>query len=178
MIIRGPFNLEWGGNVLAEISEIDIEVNRVTESYVNNSGVIYEIQKGMGISAIITLLATDVASLSAVLPQYFVGNGESLSNGEVVSHAEGSLEIPTGDCDGGEIIYNDLSISSCGGDQDILVIPQARTVFEGIQIDKIRKVRVKFIAEGDAIMRLVKDNLLLLDDGDLFALDNGEGLIL
>ena len=38
MIVRGPFNIEWGDNILTEVSGIEIDLERNTEEYVDNSG--------------------------------------------------------------------------------------------------------------------------------------------
>lgn len=177
MIVRGPFNLQWGPNVLSDVTEISIDYDISTDDYTNNSGNVFEIEKGIKVSATITLLSTDIASLAAVLPQNLVANGGILSDGKVVTNSDGAIEIMPGVCNESEVKY-DLKIVSCHGDREVMIIPATRTRLDGVDIDKVRKIRVKFMGEGTSVIQLFKEELLMLDDGNLSLLDNEEALIL
>ena len=184
-IVRGPFSLTWGDNTLADIQTIDVNYITNNEDYIANSGLVYEINKSMKATVLITLLATDIESLAAILPQYYVAQGGELGDGSFVSDSRGAIDIRPDDCDT-ESIYNDLVVTSCGNPSESFKLLNARTVIDGFEIGKIRKIVVKFIGEPDAGKSLIQlignqeltEELFLLGDGDLFELGNGENLIL
>lgn len=184
-IIRGPFTLTWGDNVLEDIESISVNYQTSSDDYVSNAGLTYEINKAIKSTASITLLATDIPSLSAVLPQYFVANGGELGDGNFVANSNGAIDILADDCDT-EYVYNDLIIESCGNPSESFKLMNCRTIVEGFEIGKLRKVVVKFIGEPDAGKSIVQllgneefaENLFLLGSGDLFALGSGDNLIL
>jgi hypothetical protein len=185
MIVRGPFSLTWGDNTLDDIESIDINYQTNSEIYAANSGLVYQIDKSMQANVTLTLLANDIASLAVVLPQYYVAQGGELGDGSFVSDSRGAIDIRADDCDT-EPIYNDLIVTSCGNPSESFKLLSARTIIEGFEIGKIRKIVVKFIGEPDAGKSLIQlignqeltEELFLLGDGDLFELGNGENLIL
>jgi len=177
MIVRGPFNIEWGDNILTEVSGIEIDLERNTEEYVDNSGNIFELEKGTKISALLTLLASDTESLAALLPQIFVESGGALSNGDLVTSSVGAIDFSSLNCDD-ELVFNDLRIISCKDEREILILPRCRTRIEDIEIDKIRKVKVRFLSEEQGVLRMSREDHLILDNGEDFLLDDGQRLIL
>lgn len=176
MIIRGPFTLTWGGNTLEDIEAIEVEYETNTEDYEANSGNVYQIEKSIKASVRLTLLASDVASLGAILPQYFVPEDGQLGNGDFVFDPRGGIDIIPDDCSS-ESIYNDLMIESCGSPGEAFKLMNARTLVEGFEIGKLRKIVVKFIGEPDTGMSIVQ---LLGDQGeaDFFQLGNDELFLL
>jgi hypothetical protein len=144
---RGPFNLIWGGNTLADIEEIDVEVEVSTDEYETIQGATFELDGSYRASVVVTLLATDIASLAVIMPQYFVPNGGQMSTGETVNNAAGAIDVRAAACDEG-LIYNNLDIESCANPADVLRLVNARSRIEDVDIDnKVRKVMVRFIAE-------------------------------
>lgn len=184
MIIRGPFILKWGGNTLEDIETVDVDYENNSENYEANSGHIFEINKSIKLNVRLTFLATDIPSLAAVLPQYFVPADGQLANGDVVVDERGAIDILTEDCDT-DYIYNDLEIISCGDPTETIKVMHARTIVERIEVGKIRKVVIKFIGEpeaGQSIAQLIGDqgeaDFFQLDNDELFLLDDGNNLIL
>lgn len=147
MLVRGPFNLKWGDNTLADIEEVNVEHTIDSEDYQSVQGRTYEVDGAYKAIVTITLLASDVPALAVLLPQHFVPNGQRLSTGETVNHADGAIDIVPRNCDD-QIVYNNLDIISCGSPANVARLVNARTKFEGIEVDnKLQKVMVKFIGE-------------------------------
>jgi len=150
MLVRGPFNLKWGDNLLTDIEEIDVEHEISSDDFETLQGKTYEVDGAYKVGATITLLASDIPSLAAVLPQHFVENGQTLSTGETVNHADGAIDIHAASCDE-SLVHNNLDIISCANPANVLRIVNARTKVDGIEIDnKIQKVMVKFVGEAES----------------------------
>src|SRR5690606_12763833 len=111
-------------------------------------GVTYELDGSYKVSAIITLIGTDIPALAAVLPQHFKAVGETLSTGEEVTDEDGAIDVVPSDWDE-SITYNDLDIVSCGDPSNVLRIVNARTKIEGMEMDNMsRRIMVKFVGES------------------------------
>lgn len=148
MIIKGPFEIKWGDNVITDIEEIDVEHTIDSEDFTTLGGRTVEIDGAYKVTAIITLLASDIPALAAVLPQHFVPNGGVMSTGETVNYSQGAIDVVPHDCDA-SILTNPLDIISCGNPADVARIVDARTKIESITVDnKVRKVAVKFVGEA------------------------------
>ena len=107
------------------------------------------------------MLASDIAALSAILPQHFVPNGGTLSTGETVNNADGAIDIVPGDCET-STVNNNLDIISCGNPGNVLRVVNARTRIDSIEIDnKVQTVTVMFIGEAEsteATVQFFKEN--------------------
>lgn len=160
-IIRGPFNLKWGDNVLKGVTEVDIEHDVDSDTYPTLQGENIELDGPYSITATITLLESDIESLSLVLPQYFVTNGGVLSTGETVNNAQGAIDVRAAACDE-EIIFDNLDIESCSNPATVLRIPHARTRIDSIELDnKVMQVAIRFIGQpvqGEATLQFFKKN--------------------
>ncbi len=149
-LIRGPFTIKWGTDTLDDIESIEFNSDVKSEEYETNNGKVFEIDKSHKVSVILTLLATDIASLSIIFPQYFVDTGELLSNGHTVIGVDGAIDFDLLSCDE-EYTYHDLQIISCANPNNILNVTNARAKLEDIEIDgKVQKIKVKFISEVSA----------------------------
>lgn len=149
MLIRGPFNLRWGDNVIGDVEEIDVEYEVARDDYETLQGKTLTIDGAHKVSAVLTLLSTDIAALAALLPQYFVPNQGTLSTGERVNNANGAIDVAAAACDE-NLIFNNLDIESCSNPADVMRIVNARTSIEDVDIDgKVRKVMVRFLGESD-----------------------------
>jgi hypothetical protein len=149
MLIKGPFSIKWGDNVIDDVEEISVDHEIASDEFETIQGKNYEIDGAYKVSAVITLLASDIPALAAILPQHFVANGEVLSTGETVSSANGAIDIVPGACDE-STVYNDLDIMSCANPSNVFRIVNARTKIDGVEVDgKIQKVMVKFVGESD-----------------------------
>lgn len=149
-IIKGPFNLKWGSNTVADVEDISVEHNIDSAEFATLQGKSYEIDGAYKVSATITLLASDVPALAILLPQHFVAMGEQLSTGETVTDADGAIDIKAAACDE-EAIENDLDILSCANPANTLRIVNCRTKIDGVEIDgKVQKVKIKFVGDAAA----------------------------
>lgn len=148
MLIRGPFELKWGDNVISDVEEVSVEHEVDTEDYSTVQGRTIELDGAYKVTATLTLLASDIPTLAVLLPQYFVANGQVMSTGETVNNADGAIDVKAASCDE-TLIFNNLDIISCANPANVLRIVNARTRIDGIEIDsKIQKVMVRFVGES------------------------------
>lgn len=150
MLIRGPFTIKWGDNTIIDVEEVDVEHEVSSDDFETVQGKTYEVDGPYKVSAIITLLASDIPALAALLPQYFVANGGVMSTGETVANADGAIDIKAQDCDD-DITYNNLDIISCANPANVLRLVNTRSKIEGVEVDnKLQKVMVKLVGESEA----------------------------
>lgn len=162
-LVRGPFDITWGENTLTSIEEIEVEHEQDSEDYTTVQHQTYELDGPMKSAVNLTFLSTDVAALAAVLPQFHVANGEVMSTGETVSHADGAIDVAAASCDESPV-YNDLDIISCANPGQVFRLVNARTKIDSIEFDdKIRKVIVRFIGEpapGEANIQFFREGTI------------------
>ena len=146
-IVKAPFDLTWRGNTLASIEEIEVDYEQDSDEYTTVQHQTFELDGPMKASVTLTLLASDVAAMRIVLPQYHVPNGGTLSTGEKVTEENGAIDLKAMNCDAAEV-YGNLDINACGFQSSVMRLVNARTKLDGIEFDdKVRKVMVKFIGE-------------------------------
>jgi len=149
-LIKGPFTIKWGDNVITDVEEVNPELEINSDEYETIQGNTYEVEGAYKASATLVLLASDIASLAVLLPQHFVANGEILSTGETVDNATGAIDIVPGQCDE-SAVYNNFDIIACGTNAQIARIVNARTKVDSVDIDgKVAKVTIKIIGEPAA----------------------------
>lgn len=147
MKIKGPFTLDWGANTLTDVGEIGVDWDLDTESYTTVGQNRFEVEGGLLVRVTLTLLSTDLAALAAVLPQYFVANGEELSTGETVDSSVGAIDYYA-NCE--PYTYNPLDITSCGEEVQTMRVVNARTRISNVEnTDKLRTVMVEFVGEPE-----------------------------
>lgn len=150
MLVRGPFNIKWGDNIINDVEELDIEHEIASDDFETLEGKTYELDGPYKVTATLTLLASDIPTLAALLPQHHVANGQVLSTGETVSNAAGAIDIKPHECDE-DLIFNNLDIISCANPANVLRVVNARTKLDGFEIDnKLQKVMIKFVGESQA----------------------------
>ncbi len=148
MIIRGPFTIKWGDNEIADIETIKVEHKIESTDLQTIGGKVIEVDGPYMATAVIMLLATDIAALAAVLPQHFKGDTEILSTGETVNDSHGAIDVAPAACDT-DPIYNDLEIISCGNPAQVIRIVHCRTKIDSVDVDnKLQKVGIKFVGES------------------------------
>jgi hypothetical protein len=163
-LVRGPFSIKWGDTVLTDIESIDVSYDVDSEDYSTIQGKTFEVTGPHKASAVVTLLATDTASLAALLPQYHVLNGQVLSTGETVNQADGAIDIVPGGC-GTATVYHNLDIIACNAIAgDVYRMVNTRTEIDSVEFDnKLRKISVKLIGESDvdeATIQFFKQNTI------------------
>lgn len=162
-LIRGPFTIKWGDNTIQDVEEIEVNHEIASDDFETIQGQTYEIDGSYKASVVLTLLASDIPALAAVLPQHYVANGDDLSTGETVNHAQGAIDIVPRDCDE-DIVYNNLDIISCANPSNIMRLVNARSKMEGIEVDnRVQKVMVKFVgepAQNEATMQFFREGTI------------------
>ena len=163
-LVKGPFNLKWGGNTLLDVSEISLDYSQDSNDYTTVAGGKYTVDGAISASVTLTFLASDVAALATVLPQYHVANGEVMSTGETVTDANGAIDIKAASCDS-DSVYNNLDIISCGNPGQVFRLVNARTKIDSMEFadNAIRTVSVMFLgepAQGDGNIQFFKDGSL------------------
>lgn len=150
MLVRGPFNLKWGDNTIEDVEEIDVSHEISSDDLETVGGKVIEVDGPYKVTAVLTLLASDISALAAILPQHFVANGGVLSTGETVDNADGAIDVVPRDCDT-DLLFNNLDITACANPGQVFRIVNARTKIENVEFDnKLQKVMVKFVGEAEA----------------------------
>ena len=158
MSVKGPFSIKWGENPVVDVSEIGFNYDVATNDYQTVDGRTYTVDGAITASIDLTLLASDVEALSAILPQYYVAEGQPMSTGETAPEG-GAIDIVAAQCDTTNTNY-DLDIISCNGEVTRLV--NARTSLSTVDIadNALRTVTVTFRGEpeqGEGIIQFFKN---------------------
>lgn len=150
MLVKGPFEIKWGDNTILDVEELDVEFEVESDDFETMQGSVYEVDGAYRGAVTVTLLASDIPALSALLPQNFVANGQQMSTGETVNNAAGAIDVAPGACNESSI-YNNLDIISCGNPGEVFRLNNARTRLDSVEIDnRLRTVAVRFIGEPAA----------------------------
>lgn len=148
-IIKGPFNLKFGLNTLAEIEKVDFKYSVDSDDKTTVQGHKKRVYGAHQVVIMVTFLHSDVASLAIALPQYFVPNGGTLSSGETVTDTAGAMDLVPGGC-ANEVTESDLIIESCGDEGQILRAMDCVSEIAGISLDeKNQTVDVEFTGQSD-----------------------------
>lgn len=147
---KGPFQITWLGNEVTDIEEVETDVEQDTEERTTVTGVTYEFDGAIKASATLKLLRSDIPTLAALLPQYFVPNGQVLSTGETVNQANGAIDVKAASCDDVPV-YGDLDIVSCGNPGQVFRLVNARTKIDSVETNEfLQTVSIRFIGEPGA----------------------------
>ncbi len=149
-LVKGPFTIKWGDNTITDVTELEVEMAVDSEDYNTIGGTTIEIDGNYKATVMLTLLKSDISAQAAIVPQYFVANGDTLSTGETVNNADGAIDVKPQAC-GSSDVYNNLDIISCATNATVLRLVNARSRIDGYEIDeKVQKVMIKFIGEADS----------------------------
>lgn len=162
-LVKGPFTVRWGNNPVIDVEEIEFEYEVESNDYKTLDGRTLKVEGAITSSVNLTLLSTDVKSLSVFFNQYHVAKGSKLSTGETVNSEDGAIDIKAASCDIASNTNYDLEIESCTG--DVTRIVHTRPVITGIEYadNAIQKVTVTFNAEpeqGKGILQFFKKGSL------------------
>ena len=161
-LVKGPFSIQWGSNPILDVSELGFNYDVATNDYETIQGTTYTVEGAITASVEVTLLASDVASLATIFPQYYVPKNSTLSTGEQVTGEDGAIDIKAAACDSSSSNY-DLEITSCNGEVTRLV--NARTSLSGVDFadNSLRTVTVTFRGEpesGQGILQFFGENAI------------------
>lgn len=161
MLVRGPFDIKWGGNTIQDVEKADVKYEVASDDHETMSGKNITVDGAQKVSVSLDLLSTDIGSLAIVLPQYFVPDGGILSTGETVNDSHGAIDVKPHACDEG-LLYNDLDLISCGNPGQVLRVKHARTRIDSVTMDnKLQITTVMFIGEAEAdeaVIQFFKEN--------------------
>ena len=160
-LVKGPFELRWGANTLTDVSEISLEYEQESNDYSTVDNRKYTVDGAISASVSLTFLASDVAALAVVLPQYHVANGGTLSTGETVNDANGAIDVVAASCATAPV-YDDLEVISCGTNGQVFRLVNARTKIDSMEFadNAVRTVTVMFVGEpavGDASIQFFSE---------------------
>lgn len=148
-IVKGKWQLIWNGNLIDDIEEIEVNYERSSDDYETVQYLTRTVYGSTKADVGLTVLATDVPVLGALLPQYLVPQGGTLSTGEAVTSANGAIDVIS-NCEDAPV-YGDLDIISCGDPGEVFRLVNAYTELDSVEFDgKVRKVVVRFIGEAPA----------------------------
>lgn len=116
MDFRGPYHLYYGGTDVSDVSDLSFDYSPDTQEYTNLLGNKRKITTGASASVSAKVLRSDIPTLAAMLPQYFVAMGEVLSSGETVTNTEGAIDVDLASCSA-ITFTDDLLIVDCTGTQ-------------------------------------------------------------
>ena len=147
MLVKGPFSVAYGSNPILDVSELTFNYDVATNDYETIQGKTYTVEGAITVSVELTLLASDVEALSTILPQYYVAEGEKMSDGTVAPEG-GAIDIVAAKCDTADTKYP-LDITSCNG--QVLRLRDARTALSGVDIqdNSLRTITITFRGEPD-----------------------------
>lgn len=147
-LVKGPFDVKWGANVVEDISEVSLDYSQDNNQYSTIDNRKYTVDGAIEASVTLTLLGNDIPALAMLLPQYHVANGAQLSSGETVTDADGAIDVKAASCDMATV-YNDLDIISCGNPGQVFRLKNARSTIDGMELadNAIRTISIKFVGE-------------------------------
>lgn len=147
-LVKGPFSIKWGANPILDVSEIGFNYDVATNDYSTVDGRTYQVEGAITASIELTLLSSDVAALSALLPQYYVPKGGNLSTGEEVLDDDGAIDIVAASCDTTDTRYP-LDIISCTGQVTRLINARSSLSSQEFADNALRTVTVTFTGEPE-----------------------------
>jgi hypothetical protein len=164
-IIRGPFNLIYGGNTLSEISSLKFNYSVDTTDTATVQGHKKRTYGAHEVTVTATFLESDIPSLAIALPQYFVANGSVLSTGETVTDANGAIDIvpgKTATATGSDLLIEQSAETSSSY---VLRVLDAISEISSVSLDeKSEMVDVEFTGQSDlaTIQMFLKDAISVL----------------
>ena len=147
-LVKGPFNLVWGPTTLTDVESVDLSFDQESNDYTTVDGRKITIKGAISASATITLLASDAATLSQVVPQFAKSAGSEMTSGEVVATDKVAIDVYAGDCTTTAEKY-DLDIISCGNPGEVLRLKACVTSISSMSLEnnQVRTVEITFTGE-------------------------------
>ena len=165
-IVKGPFTVKWGENVLKDVEEVDVSFEQESNDYTTIDGRTTKVFGAISASATITLLSSDVKSLSILLPQFTKTEDDEMSTGEIVAKDAVALDVLAGDCTVAQPEAADLDIIACGNPAEVFRIKETRTSISEFSLEnnQVRTIQITFTGEpvqGHAAVQAFIDGTLL-----------------
>ena len=149
-IVKGPFNLIWGKNVLTDVESVDLSFETEGNDYTTMDGRSFSLQRAISASATISILASDAASLAPIIPQFAKMSGATMSSGEIVEYGAVAIDMLADSCEVSEDKY-DLDIISCSDPTQVLRLKSCTTSVSGVTFEnnQARVIEITFTGEPD-----------------------------
>lgn len=165
-LVKGPFDIKWGANVLKDVESIDLSFNNESNEYTTIQGNRYTIRGAISASAELTFLGSDTESLAAILPQFVKTAGEEMSSGETVATDGVALDVIAANCTQTLPEPLDLDIISCENPAEVLRIKATETSISGFDLpdNMLRTITVTFtgaVPQGIAAVQMFKQGALI-----------------
>ena len=77
--VRGPFTVKYAGNTILDIEQATVALTQDTQQKTTLAGIKREFDGPILCTVTIKVMRSDIATLSVLLPQYFVPSGGTLS---------------------------------------------------------------------------------------------------
>lgn len=147
-LVKGPFTLKWGENVLEDVESVDLSFEQESNDYTTVDGRTITLKGAISASATITLLGSDAIALSRVVPQFAKAAGATMTSGETVAADMVAIDVYAGGCDVTADAY-DLDIVSCGNPGEVLRLKACSTSISGMDLEnnQVRTVEITFTGE-------------------------------
>lgn len=149
-VIKGPFNLVWGKNMLTDVESVDLNFEMEGNDYNTMDGRSFSLQRAISASATISLLASDAVSLAPIIPQFAKLAGSTMTSGEVVEDGTVAIDMFS-NCEASEDKY-DLDIISCNDPSQVLRLKACSTSVAGVNFEnsQTRVIEITFTGEPDS----------------------------
>lgn len=146
-LVKGPFTVQYNDNALVDVSELTFNYDVDSNDYSTLDGRTYSVPGAVTASVEVTVLSTDIDSLSQLLPQYYVPKGGTLSTGETVEGEEGAIDVLAAQSCTEEEEGAPLTIEGCTG--DITRLWNATPSLSGIEIadNAVRTVTITYTGQ-------------------------------
>lgn len=169
-LVKGPFNIKWGAITLTDVEEVDVSFEQESNDYTTVDGRTITVKGAISASATITLLSSDVKTLSALLPQFTKTAGQEMSSGETVADGNVAIDILAGDCTAAEQEPQDLDIIACGNPAEVFRIKSTTTSISEFDLEnnQVRTIQIAFTgepAQGIAAVQAFIDGTLINGSG-------------
>ena len=113
-MFKGPFTVRFGATTITDVMDYSPTFDVTSNDYSTIDGRTSTITTGIRASVEVQLRGLTPSAVAAVLPQYYVAQGETLSTGQTVASEDGAIDIVPAACSE-EDIANDLDIIDCTG---------------------------------------------------------------
>lgn len=155
-VIKGPFKLRWGANPIVQVSEVATNYDQDTEDVDTIDGHRISFDGPISSSVDVTLLGNDIPALGALLPQFFVAKGGTMSTGEEVVDEDGAIDVVAAGC-ATETVFNNLEVESCENPGNVFRLVNARTRVSAVDhTTNYRTVTISFVGQPESGMGVVQ----------------------
>lgn len=137
--VKGPFKIRWGSNPIVLVSELSNNYEQDSEDVDTFDGSKVTFDGAISASVDVSILANDIPALAALLPQYFVATGNTMSTGETVTSPTGAIDINAAGCDA-VVESKNLDIISCGNPGQVYRLVNARTKLSAVDFETTHRV--------------------------------------